>query len=215
MTGSIIKYLCKLPENSLRMFLDIAKAPPAGDPYNLMKDTLLMAHQPSGYQYLEKLFSVPGLSEQKPSFLIADMLELCPRGREDQLFSSLFLQRLLEEMRIVLTQGIYKPRPKQILSSPTITSRTWWHQLSRAVRGSRWRHQEGQSRHLVGCEPRQGAFSRAAKKAKNPSSQNRRRAGRPGWALACARITGFTGRLPGLAMVTAAGWLDNRSAGEN
>jgi uncharacterized membrane protein YgcG len=105
-TRSFDKYchlLAGLPEESLRLVLDIAEQPPADDPYEALKERLLSSHQLSDFQRLEKLFDMPDLGAQKPSAMMAAMLEVCPRGEEkSKLFSGLFLRRLPREMRILL-----------------------------------------------------------------------------------------------------------------
>jgi len=98
--------LAGLPHDSLRMVLDIAKAPPAEDPYGCIKDRLMQSHQLSDYQRLDKLFNMPSLGAEKPSTMMAAMLELVPRGEEkSKMFSGLFLQRLPRELRILLTEA--------------------------------------------------------------------------------------------------------------
>ena len=105
-TRSFDKYchlLAGLPEESLRLVLDIAEQPPEDAPYEALKERLLFSHQLSDFQRLEKLYDMPDLGAQKPSALMAAMLELCPRGEEkSKLFSGLFLRRLPREMRILL-----------------------------------------------------------------------------------------------------------------
>lgn len=98
--------LAGLPQDSLRLVLDIAEAPPAEDPYTVIKERLLLSHQLSDYQRLDKLFNMPALDTQKPSTMMAAMLELVPRGEEtSKMFSGLFLQRLPRELRILLTDA--------------------------------------------------------------------------------------------------------------
>jgi hypothetical protein len=107
-TDSMDRYchvLAGLPQESLRMVLDIAENPPEEDPYTAIKDRLMCSHQLSDYQRLDKLYNMPGLGAEKPSTMMAAMLELVPRGEEkSKMFSGLFLQRLPRELRILLTQ---------------------------------------------------------------------------------------------------------------
>lgn len=98
--------LAGLPHDSLRLVLDIAESPPTDDPYACIKDRLMQSHQLSDYQRLDKLFNMPPLGTEKPSTMMAAMLELVPRGEErSKMFSGLFLQRLPRELRILLTDA--------------------------------------------------------------------------------------------------------------
>jgi hypothetical protein len=45
---------------------------------------LLAAHQLTNIQRLEQLFNLLPLATQKPSELLAKMLQLCPRGLENK-----------------------------------------------------------------------------------------------------------------------------------
>jgi hypothetical protein len=57
----------------------------------------------TNFQKIKKLHQLDNLGARKPSELLAQMLELCPRGQEaNEFFLFLFLQRLPKELRIML-----------------------------------------------------------------------------------------------------------------
>jgi hypothetical protein len=111
-TGQFQKYclvVAALPHESLRVVADVVEAPPAAEPYDVLKGRLLASHQLTSFQRAEKLFAMPALGARKPSDLMAAMLEICPRGEEKtELFACLFLQRLPRELRILLARADHK-----------------------------------------------------------------------------------------------------------
>jgi hypothetical protein len=59
----------------------------------------------SNYQKVEMLAKVEPLGGRRPSDLLNDMLELCPKGEEStSFFCYLFLQRLPREIRVLLAE---------------------------------------------------------------------------------------------------------------
>ncbi len=75
----------------------------------MIKARLLSALQLTDYQRADKLFELPGLGARKPSQLMSQMLEICPRGEEkSHLFACLFLCRLPREIRVLLTKVDHK-----------------------------------------------------------------------------------------------------------
>jgi hypothetical protein len=55
---------------------------------------------------VELLFNLPPLAEQKPSELLAKMLQLCPHGQENNdLFNYLFLNKLPRELQALLSEA--------------------------------------------------------------------------------------------------------------
>jgi hypothetical protein len=74
--------VASLQHDSLRRVADIVEAPPAGVAYDTIKQRLLASHQMTGFQRAERLFAMPALGARKPSELMAEMLEICPRGKE-------------------------------------------------------------------------------------------------------------------------------------
>jgi hypothetical protein len=92
-----------LPYESMRLVADLVAAPPALEPYAVLKDRLMMAHALSPVQKAEKLFAMPQLGARRPSDLLAAMFEFCPDGEESSaLFKALFLTRLPAEVRVHL-----------------------------------------------------------------------------------------------------------------
>jgi hypothetical protein len=64
---------------------------PAEQPYEELKERLLQFHSLDLYQSFKKLTAVPALSIQRPTVLMAPMLEFCPRGKEkSRLFACFF-----------------------------------------------------------------------------------------------------------------------------
>jgi hypothetical protein len=76
---------------------------PAADAYRQLKAALVSSHMLSNYQKVEMLAKVEPLGGRRPSDLLNDMLELCPKGEESTFFFCyLFLQRLPREIRVLL-----------------------------------------------------------------------------------------------------------------
>ena len=97
-----------LTKESIRLVTNIVENPPEA-PYTELKRVLLSSHQLTDFQRVEKLHQVEALGGRKPSELLAVMLEICPRGQEDNLFFQfLFLQRLPRELRIMLADDDHK-----------------------------------------------------------------------------------------------------------
>jgi hypothetical protein len=106
--------VASLQHDSLRRVADIVEAPPAIVAYDTIKQRLLASHQMTGFQRAERLFAMPALGARKSSELIAETLEICPRGEEKtELFACLFLQRLLREIRVLLARVDHKD-PKEL-----------------------------------------------------------------------------------------------------
>jgi hypothetical protein len=98
-----------LPHDSLRRVADIVETPPVDNPYTVIKQRLLGAHQMTDYQRAERLYLSPPIGDRKPSEMMAAMLEMCPRGEEKtNLFACLFLQRLPRELRVLLSRVDHK-----------------------------------------------------------------------------------------------------------
>ena len=105
-TDEIDRYcvvVAALPLESLRLVGHVLEHPPAVQAYSALKQLLLSTHQLTPYQRMEQLFNVEPLGARKPSELLANMLDICPRGEETlSFFSFLFLQRLPREIRVLL-----------------------------------------------------------------------------------------------------------------
>jgi hypothetical protein len=72
----------------------------------------MVSHKLTDFQRIKKLFQMEQLGGRKPSELMNQMLEICPRGEEkNKFFLFLFLQRLLREPRVRLAEEeIKEPR---------------------------------------------------------------------------------------------------------
>ncbi len=92
-----------LPEKHLSQVMDIIKAIPATNPYEVLKLRLLEAHVLSVQEKIYALFQLGPLDDSKPSQLLASMLSVCPSGLELQpVFQYLLLQRLPQTLRTLL-----------------------------------------------------------------------------------------------------------------
>jgi hypothetical protein len=84
-----------LPEAKVSLIADLVEADPLpANPYTELRRRLLAAHQLTDIQRVEQLFNLPPLAAQKPSELLAEMLQLCPRGQENNAFFNCLRQRL-------------------------------------------------------------------------------------------------------------------------
>jgi hypothetical protein len=101
------KFCCvadALNYESMRLVADLIASPPADNPYAALKERLMMAHQLSAVQRVEKLLQMPALGARRPSDLLAAMFEHCPVGEEKSIFfRAMFLNRLPSELRVLLT----------------------------------------------------------------------------------------------------------------
>jgi len=95
--------LSSLTKEALSAVMDVVERPDLLQPYTVLKNRLLAAHQLSDYQKIARLHKMEPLGSRRPSELLAAMLELCPRGHEDSIFFvHLFLERLPGELRVLL-----------------------------------------------------------------------------------------------------------------
>ena len=67
-----------LPQEVASQILDLIHAPPAGDPYGVLRERLITLYMLKDYQRLEALGSFPLSGDQKPSHLMNRMLALLP-----------------------------------------------------------------------------------------------------------------------------------------
>jgi hypothetical protein len=87
----------------LSQVADLVECVPVNSPYEILKARLLSASKKTDFQKAEMVMALPALGDRKPSALLAEMLELCPRGWEhDRWFSFLFLSRLPMNVRVLL-----------------------------------------------------------------------------------------------------------------
>jgi hypothetical protein len=85
-----------LPETKVSLIANLVKGDPLpANPYTELRRRLLAAYQLTDIQRVEQLFSLPPLAAQKPLELLAEMLRLCHRGKENNaFFNCLFLNKL-------------------------------------------------------------------------------------------------------------------------
>ena len=67
-----------LPQEVAPQILDLIHAPPAGDPYEVFRELLIMLYTLNDYQRIEALVSLPISGDQQPSHLMNSMLALLP-----------------------------------------------------------------------------------------------------------------------------------------
>ena len=89
-----------LPQKFESQILDLIRAPTAGDPYEVLRECLIMLYMLNDYQGFEALVSLPLLGDQKPSHLMNRMLALLPDDYKlEFILRGLFLQRLPIDVR--------------------------------------------------------------------------------------------------------------------
>ena len=102
-TVSKIKFyhlVASLPQDVAAQILDLIRAPPAGDPYEVLKERLTTLYSLNDYQRFEALVSLPLTGDQKPSHLMNRMLALLPDNyKPDFILRGLFLRRFPIEVR--------------------------------------------------------------------------------------------------------------------
>ncbi len=92
-----------LDKDTVRQVVHLVAEPDPVAPYTRLKDALLASHVLTDFQRVELLLALGPLGDRKPSQLLAEMLELCPRDEHgSKLFAALFLQRMPREIRVLL-----------------------------------------------------------------------------------------------------------------
>jgi hypothetical protein len=92
-----------LPYEALCLVADLVESPPVDQPYTVLKDRLLIAHQLTPVEKAVKLMAAPDLGDRRPSQLLADLLQLCPPGEQSTaFFRGSFLKRLPNELQVHL-----------------------------------------------------------------------------------------------------------------
>ena len=69
-----------LPYDALTLVADLVTQSPVVQPYQRLKERLLLSHQLTAVQMAEKIFDMPELGDRRPSQLLAAMMEFCPEG---------------------------------------------------------------------------------------------------------------------------------------
>ena len=110
--------VASLPQDVAAQILDLIRAPPAGDPYEVLKERLTTLYSLNDYQRFEALVSLPLTGDQKPSHLMNRMLALLPDVyKPDFILRGLFLRRLPVEVRSHLLQEKISDSPALALKA--------------------------------------------------------------------------------------------------
>ena len=89
-------------ETAVRV-LDIIQEVPAKTPYTTLKTRLLGTFTPSDYERAGQLLHIPPLGDNKPSYLMDQMMALLPTDHKPCfLFRRIFLERMPERIRSIL-----------------------------------------------------------------------------------------------------------------
>ena len=101
-----------LPQEVASQILDLIRAPPAGDPYVVLRESLITLYTLNDYQHFEALESLPLAKDQKPSHLMNRMLALLPDDcKPDFILRGLFLRRLpIDVFSHLLREKVSDPR---------------------------------------------------------------------------------------------------------
>ena len=84
-----------LPQEVALQILDLIGAPPAGDPYGVLRECLITLYTLNDYQQFEALVSLPLSGDQKLSHLMNRMLALLPNDyKPDFILKGLSLRHL-------------------------------------------------------------------------------------------------------------------------
>jgi hypothetical protein len=88
-TDDVLKYcsvVASLPHDVLPQVADLLDINKLEQPYVQLKEQLMSAHELTPVQRAERVMQMPDLGAQRPSQLLAAMLEWCPRGEETSSF---------------------------------------------------------------------------------------------------------------------------------
>ena len=96
-----------LSYDALTLVADLVTQPPALQPYQRLKERLLISHQLTVVQMAEKIYEMPELGNRRPSQLLAAMMEFCPAGESNTaFFRAAFLRRLPRDIRVLLVDEV-------------------------------------------------------------------------------------------------------------
>ena len=96
-----------LSYDALTLVADLITQPPAIQPYQRLKERLLISHQLTSVQMAGRIFDMPELGDRCPSQLLAAMMEFCPEGEVNSaFFRASFLRRLPREIRVLLADEV-------------------------------------------------------------------------------------------------------------
>ena len=114
-----------LPQEVASQILDLIRAPPLGDPYEVLRDRLVRLYTLNDYQRFEALVSLTLSGDQKPSHLMNRMLALLPDDyKPDFVLRGLFLRRLPIDVRShLLREKVDDPREMSLKADELYNSR--------------------------------------------------------------------------------------------
>ena len=114
-----------LPQEVASQILDLIRAPPLGDPYEVLRDRLVRLYTLNDYQRFEALVSLTLSGDQKPSHLMNRMLALLPDNyKPDFILRGLFLRRLPIDVRShLLCEKVDDPRALALKADELYQSR--------------------------------------------------------------------------------------------
>ena len=117
--------VASLPQEVATQILDLIRAPPAGDPYEVLRERLVTLYSLNDYQRFEALVSLTLFGDQKPPHLMNRMLALLPDDHKpDFILRGLFLRRLPIEVRShLLQEKISDPRALALKADELFQSR--------------------------------------------------------------------------------------------
>ena len=79
--------VASLPQDVAAQILDFIRAPPAGDPYRVLRERLITLYSLNDYQRFKAFVSLLLTGDQRPSHLMNRMLALLPDDYKPILFS--------------------------------------------------------------------------------------------------------------------------------
>ncbi len=82
-----------LDKDTRKKVVHLVSAPDPVVPCSALKEALLQSHQLTDFQRVEMLLAMGPLGGRKPSELLADMLEICPPGQQQNIFLLAFFFR--------------------------------------------------------------------------------------------------------------------------
>ena len=94
-----------LDSATTRKLMGLLRDPPAAGKYAALKKALLQLYQLSDIERADRLLSLSGLGDSKPSELMEDMLALLGSGDASFLFTHLFLRQLPPQVRTALANS--------------------------------------------------------------------------------------------------------------
>lgn len=112
-----------LDKETTKQVVHLIVDPDTAAPYSKLKEALLTSHLITDFQRVELLLAIDSLGGRKPSQLLAEMLELCPREEHtSKLFAALFLQRLPRDIRVLLAQDDHTDLRKLATKADQLTA---------------------------------------------------------------------------------------------